>query len=298
LGEPGLDVREVPPTRTSDRRQRRRRPKTDREDALAVAREVLSDSLLPPAKPGLALSDAYAELAVICERRTSLMKRRQRLLNETEALLNKLPQEVAITLAPGASVRARLRALAKAEITEQTWSPATAEMIEWLRELSLELEEWEVRIRRLELRMAPLVDACGSTLIQEVGIGVVSAAELIVAVGDPTRFRSEGAFGRWCGVAPVAVSSGEGEGQPRRHRLDLLGNRRVNRILYTMSVTQARHHEPGKEFLARKRLEGKSAKEARRAHMRQLAKRIIRRMWIDQKRQRLSAVPGVDIVAA
>lgn len=118
----------------------------------------------------------------------------------------------------------------------------------------------------------------------------MSAAELFAAVGDPARFRNEGAFARWCGVAPLAVSSGEGEGPPTRHRLDRLGNREVNRILYTMSVTQARHFEPGKRFLARKRAEGKSAKEARRAHMRQLAKRVIRRMWADQKRQRMMPV--------
>jgi transposase len=66
--------------------------------------------------------------------------------------------------------------------------------------------------------------------------------------------------------------------------LDLLGNREVNRILYTMSVTQARHLPTAKEYLARKRAEGKSKKEARRAHKRQLAKRIIRRMWADQRR--------------
>ena len=101
LGRAGLDVKEVPPTRTSDRRRRRRRPKTDREDALAVAREVLSDPLLPPAKPRLAVSDAQAELAVVCERRASLMRRRQRLLNETEAILNKLPQELLSRPAPG-----------------------------------------------------------------------------------------------------------------------------------------------------------------------------------------------------
>ncbi len=115
---------------------------------------------------------------------------------------------------------------------------------------------------------------------------MVSAAELLAAVGDPSRFKTEGCFARWCGVAPVAVSSGEGDGDPVRHRLDLLGDRQVNRILYTMSVTQARHLPLAKEYMARKRSEGKSKKEARRAHKRQLAKRIIRRMWADRRRLR------------
>jgi transposase len=78
----------------------------------------------------------------------------------------------------------------------------------------------------------------------------------------------------------------EGDGDPVRHRLDLLGNRQVNRILYTMSVTKARHLPLAREYMARKRAEGKSKKEARRAHKRQLAKRVIRRMWADQRRLR------------
>lgn len=58
----------------------------------------------------------------------------------------------------------------------------------------------------------------------------------------------------------------------------------MNRILYVMSVTQARQHPEGQAFFARKRSEGKTGKEARRAHKRQLANRIIRRMWADHAR--------------
>ena len=102
-------------------------------------------------------------------------------------------------------------------------------------------------------------------------------------------------------MAPVALSSGEGDGEPIGHRLDLLGDREVNRILYTMSVTQARHHPAAEAYLARKRAEGKTRKEARRAHVRQLAKRVISRMWADRRRQLALAdrsVPEGSAVAA
>ncbi|MGH2659957.1 MAG: transposase [Actinomycetota bacterium] len=160
-------------------------------------------------------------------------------------------------------------------------------MLDWLTELAADLGQWEARIEELEDRLAPLLAACCSTLTEEFGIGLVSAAELVAAVGDPSRFKTEGGFARWCGVAPVAVSSGEGDGEPIRHRLDLLGNRQVNRILHTMSVTQARHLPSAMEYMARKRAEGKTKKEARRAHKRQLAKRVIRRMWADQNSVRV-----------
>jgi hypothetical protein len=88
------------------------------------------------------------------------------------------------------------------------------------------------------------------------------------------------------------VSSGEGDDEPLRHRLDLLGNRQVNRILHGISVTQAScKHAPAVDYLERKRAAGKSKREARRAHKRQLANRIIRHMWADQRRrqERLAA---------
>jgi transposase len=89
-----------------------------------------------------------------------------------------------------------------------------------------------------------------------------------------------------CGAAPVAVSSGEGDGDPQRHRLDLGGNRRVNSVLHTMHITQARCHQPAKDYLAAKRAEHKTAREARRAHKRLLANVVIRRMWADHQRRR------------
>jgi transposase len=293
LTRAGLDVREVNPARTSDRRRRRRRPKTDREDALAVAREVLADDALPPATSGSPLSAAHAEIAVVCERRRSLIRRRQRALNEAEGALTKLPLSLASQLPRRGTILARLRSLAKIDRDEQP--PAVCELIAWVLEMHADISDWEQRINHLERRLPELLARCGSSLTEEVGIGVVSAAELVAEVGDPTRFRSEGAFARWCGAAPVATSSGEGDEQPSHHRLDLLGNRTVNRILFVMSITQARHDETGKAFLARKRAEGKTKKEARRAHKRQLANRVIRRMWADHRR--LQRPPGTVLAA-
>jgi transposase len=68
LSAQGIDVREVPPIRTAQQRKRRRRPKTDRDDAIAIAKEVLADDRLPKAKPAMEVSDVQAELAVISDR--------------------------------------------------------------------------------------------------------------------------------------------------------------------------------------------------------------------------------------
>jgi len=89
---------------------------------------------------------------------------------------------------------------------------------------------------------------------------------LLTDIGDPHRFSTEGRFARWCGVAPVAMSSGEGDGPPRSHRLDLGGNRRVNSVLHIVHVTQARCHPEAQAYMTRRAAENKSKRAARRAH--------------------------------
>ena len=80
----------------------------------------------------------------------------------------------------------------------------------------------------------------------------------------------------------MALSSGEGAGNPVKHRLDFSGNRRINSVLYIASVTQQRSQPDAAAYLARKATEGNTRREARRAHKRQLANRIIRRMSRDE----------------
>ena len=142
-------------------------------------------------------------------------------------------------------------------------------------------------IRRLERELVRLLDEHGTTLRDEPGIGPIAAATLVVEVGDPFRFAGESKFARWCGTGAVALSSGEGNGMPVRHRLDYGGNRRINSVLYMASITQQRFNDDARTYLDRKIGEGKTRRAARRAHKRHLANRVIRRMWKDET-QRLA----------
>ena len=54
----------------------------------------------------------------------------------------------------------------------------------------------------------------------------------------------------------------------------------------TASVAQQRIQPEAAAYLARKTTEGKTRREARRAHKRHLANRIIRRMWRDETTRR------------
>jgi transposase len=56
-------------------------------------------------------------------------------------------------------------------------------------------------------------------------------------------------------------------------------------VLYIASVTQHREIDEARGYIDRKIGEGKTRREARRAHKRQLANHVIRRMWSDEKRR-------------
>jgi transposase len=288
----GHDVREVPPRRTAERRRARRRAKTDHEDALAIARATAGEPGLGPVKPAAGLGPVHEELVVVRDHRSMLVGRRRTMLNHAEAALAGLPLPLTDAGRAGRKVPPRLRAVLAADPGPA--SAAVRAQLAALTELAADIAELDRRIRALDKRLAALIAASGSTLLEEHGIGVAGAATLLAEVGDPARFRSESAFNRWWGGAPVAVSSGEGDGDPLRHRLDLLGNRAVNSVLYVMSVTQARGHEPARVYLARKRTEGHSRKEARRAHKTALGRRVIRRMWSDRRRQLHPANPATE----
>ncbi|MCP4965964.1 MAG: IS110 family transposase [bacterium] len=196
----------------------------------------------------------------------------------------KLPPEIRDRLSTNTRIEVRLRELEAITPPSQT-TDAGDYRFGWLVELAESDRVALAKIRRLERDLDALLDEHGTTLRDEVGIATVGAATLLCEVGNPFRFATESKFARWSGTGAIAVSSGEGDGEPIRHRLDWGGNRTINAVLYRMSVTQQRCHEPATTYINRKRSEGKTRREARRAHKRLLANRVIRRMWRDEQQR-------------
>ena len=105
-------------------------------------------------------------------------------------------------------------------------------------------------------------------------------AELLVEVGDARRF-TEGGFARFNGTAPLPASTGEGPGEPVRHRYNPGGNRRVNSVLHRMAVTQLRCEPRAQRIYAAARAGGHTKTEARRVIKRHLSDAVYRRMIRD-----------------
>jgi transposase len=100
------------------------------------------------------------------------------------------------------------------------------------------------------------------------------AARILGEVGDPAQLPSAAGFARMSGVAPIPASSGN----VVRHRHDRRGNRTLNQAIYMVAVVRCRLDAATEEYMAKKRAEGKTGKEAMRCLKRHIATDIYRRM--------------------
>ena len=114
--------------------------------------------------------------------------------------------------------------------------------IERIREIDAERRQVEREIRRR-------VRELGTGLVELVGVGELIAARIIGEVGDIARIPSNRHFASLNGTAPVPASSG----QRQRHRLNRAGNRRMNKAIHMMALTQARMDPRARAYVARRR---------------------------------------------
>ncbi len=85
--------------------------------------------------------------------------------------------------------------------------------------------------------MTALINASPARdLLEQPGIGPVTAAVALAAWSHPGRVRSEAAFASLAGVNPIPASSGN----TVRHRINRGGDRPLNRALHMAVVTRMR----------------------------------------------------------
>jgi transposase len=132
------------------------------------------------------------------------------------------------------------------------------------------LRELTGTINRLEREITTLVTKIAPQLLSEPGFGPLIAAKLVGEIAGAQRFTTHAKLARAAGVAPIPASSGN----TQRHRLDQGGNRQINAALHRVIVTRARCHTPTRDYIERRRSEGKSTREAIRCLKRYLARRV------------------------
>ncbi len=246
------------------REGRQGRLKSDALDAERAARLLLSGraGALPR------LDSKTQALRGLLSTRAGAVTASTAAMNELRALLLSAPPDVRERLQglPRSSLLescARLRAGADSE--RSALALALRSLAKRIRALREEAEE-------LEREIARRVDERAPALLERKGIGPICAASLLIAWSEPRRVRSEAAFARLAGVAPIPASSGK----VVRHRLDRGGDRRLNRALHTIVLSRRRTDAETKAYIARRVSEGKSEREAVRCLKRYLARSLFR----------------------
>jgi transposase len=143
-----------------------------------------------------------------------------------------------------------------------------------LRSLALRVRQLRSEARTLETELTRRLQALAPELLARRGVGPISAAAVLVAWSAPGRLRSEAAFARLAGTAPIPASSGK----IVRYRLDRGGDRRLNRALHTIILCLRRTDPETKTYIARRLSEGKTEREAVRCLKRYLARSLYRQL--------------------
>jgi transposase len=245
---------------------RRDGAKSDLLDAARAAREALArDHLAQPRRRG----DREA-MRVLLSARQGSMVARTRAICQLKALIVSAPEQLrhhfrAMSTDEQLDRCARLRTLPSHSTEHRATVIAMRSVAR--RALALEADAAE-----LESRLEELVVAVAPELLDEPGVGAITAAQVLLSWSHPGRLRSEAAFAALAGAAPIPASSG----QVVRHRLNRGGDRQMNRALHTIVLSRLAHHAETRAYAARRSAEGKTPREIKRCLKRFVARRLYR----------------------
>jgi transposase len=266
----GQKVVRVPPKLIAQTRaSARTRGKSDPIDALAVARAFLREPDLPVASH----DEISRELKLLVDRREVRVAQRT-------ATINRLLWRVH-ELDPERAPKPRSLDLVKHRRILGDWLDTVAGLVaELARDELADITRLTEAIDALGKRIGDRVRQVAPTLLAMPGCGELTAAKLIGEAAGVTRFKSEAAFARRAGVAPIPVWSGNTAGRVRMTRS---GNRQLNAALHRIAVTQIRLDGLGQAYY-RKRLDaGASKPEALRSLKRRLARVVHHHLQTDHK---------------
>jgi transposase len=260
----GVDVLEVT---APDKLDRRRRGKNDDFDAQSAAHAAFAKrrTVTPRSRDGMVES---LRVLKVC-RKTAVQARRIAL-----QII-----QTTIVCAPD-RLRDLLRNMSRMKLirTLAAWRPDLTGYRDveeaykiGLKSLARRYLELHDEVADLDDMIEAIVTDLAPELIARNGVGLNSAAQLLLTAGDnPERLRSEASFAALCGVSPVPASSGK----TTRHRLNRGGDRAANSALHIIAIGRLRLDPKTQEYVARRIAEGHSKLEAIRCVKRYIAREV------------------------
>jgi transposase len=252
-------VRVPPKLMAPERRHGRSRGKSDPIDALAVARAAIREPSLNRPHPD---EEPYREMKLLVDHRDAIVAERKRVHQRLRWHLHQIDPTYEVPL------RMLARSLHLERVARWLARQEQDLQVRLGRELVLSCRRLNREIAELDDELEQRTTALAPALLDLPGCGPITAAKLLAEIGPVGRFTSDARLARHSGVAPLEASSG----RVQRHRLDRGGNRQLNAALYRIAITQARYHAPARDYLERKRAEGKTRREALRCLKRLLVR--------------------------
>ena len=251
-----------------NRQARRQSGKSDPLDAVEAARAALSGRAHGQAKSRDGSVEAIRVLVVA---KRSARTSRIKALTQMRQLTYSAPDQLQSRL-KGLPI-AQFVATAQGLRPSRSTDPVTAATKASLSSLAHRVADLEEEIIELDARITPLLESTAPELLAVYGVGIDTAAALLVAAGDnPERLRSEPAWAHLCGVSPLQASSGK----VTRHRLNRGGDRQANRALWHIVITRLASDPKTQAYMERRVKDGRSKREAIRMLKRYVAREVYR----------------------
>ena len=250
-----------------DRQERRSHGKSDEVDAIAAARSAQSgkDTAQPKTRTGNV--EAIRALRMV---RRSATRDRTSAINQMRALVVTGPDDLRETFR-GLTTTRLVSQAARLRPSDPTTVAGATKFA--LRELARRVQFLNAEIKRVNDILSPLITATAPELIARHGIGIETAATLLVTAGDnPNRLHSEAAFAHLCGSAPINASSG----LVQRKRLNPRGDRLANEALWRIVMVRMSSEPRTRAYVERRTIEGKTKREIIRCLKRYVAREVFK----------------------
>lgn len=254
-----------------NRQTRRRLGKSDPIDAQAAARAVLSGtaSVVPKRRDG-----AVEQMRVLMVARSSAKRQRSQTLNQLRQVVICGPE----------TVRARFKDRPQTGLIAQAAAMRPRKGLDGvvyttnvvIRGLGARICNLDDEIATIDPALRDLIHETAPSLLDLFGVGVVTAATLLVAAGDNAgRVTSERSWAQLCGVAPIPTGSGK---TSQRVRLNRGGNRQANAALHQIVVVRMQHDPRTRQYVQRRLDEGLSKREIMRCLKRYVARETFKHL--------------------
>jgi transposase len=262
----GIHVVEV---NRPNRADRRRHGKSDPLDAYSAARSVLAGhGVAVPKDPSTG-----ALKALLIARRGGI-KARSAAIQQIKDLLVTAPADLRERYRRYPTTLRLVQALARCRPTAHE-DPTTIAVLTACKALAHRIEFLDRQIGELTNQLDTVTTALNPTLRAAFGVGPDTAAQLLITAGTNTdRLRSEAAFARLSGVAPIPASSGK----TTRHRLSRGGDRAANNALHRIALVRWSHDEHTRTYANRQLAAGRSKKDILRLLKRAIAREMFKHL--------------------